>query len=113
MTTRALEALDRMLQGDGEPDDVLRAAVSALVGEPGIVWAGIAFLEQGDLVLGPVAGKPEEKRRQCIPIVYQGESVGELWIDGEADRELLQRVAGILSAHALIGWDTGGQGWEP
>ncbi len=113
MTTRALEALDRMLQGDGEPDDVLRAAVSALVGEPGIVWAGIAFLEQGDLVLGPVAGEPDEKRRRCVPITYQGEPVGELCVDGDTDRELLERVAALLSTHALIGWDTGGDRWEP
>ncbi|MBA3376169.1 MAG: hypothetical protein ACR2M2_03870 [Gaiellaceae bacterium] len=108
-----LETLERVLECDGEPDDVLRAVVSALVVEPGIVWAGIAFVERGDLVLGPVAGEAEEKRRQCVQITYQGEPVGELWIDGEADRELLQRVAALLSTHALVGWDTGGQGWEP
>ena len=108
-----LERLERVLEGDGEPDDVLRAAVSALVGEPGIVWAGIALLEQGDLVLGPVAGEPEEKRRLCVPIAYQEEPVGELWVDGEADPELLERVAALLSAYALIGWDTRGERWEP
>ena len=108
-----LETLERVLEGDGEPDDVLRAAVSALVGEPGIVWAGIALLEQGDLLLGPVAGEPEEKRRACVPIAYQGEPVGELRVDGEADPELLERVAALLSSYALIGWDTRGERWEP
>jgi len=110
---RTLAALDRVLERGAEPDDVLRAAVSALVAEPEIVWAGIAFLEQGDLVLGPVAGEPDETRRRCVPITYQGEPVGELCVDGDTDRELLERVAALLSTHALIGWDTGGERWEP
>ncbi|MDQ3086081.1 MAG: hypothetical protein M3Q67_04675 [Actinomycetota bacterium] len=113
MTPRPLAALDQVLEWEAEPDDVLRAAVSALVEESEIVWAGISFLEQGDLVLGPAAGEPDEKRRQCVQITYQGEPVGELSVDGETDRELLERVAALLSTHALVGWDTGGERWEP
>ncbi|MDQ3671957.1 MAG: hypothetical protein M3364_05905 [Actinomycetota bacterium] len=107
------EALERLLETDAEPDDVLRDAISMLIEEPGIAWAGIAFVEQGALVLGPVAGKPDEARRRRVPITYQGESVGELWLDGEADRVLLERVAQRLSALVLVGWDTGGEDWGP
>jgi hypothetical protein len=39
--------------------------------------------------------------------------VGELWVDGEADRGTLERVADRLAAHVLIGWDTQGEHWEP
>lgn len=56
-----LEALERVLEAGREPDDVLRDAVSPLVGEPGIVWAGIAFLEQGDLVRGPSQAHPKRR----------------------------------------------------
>jgi len=108
-----LEALDRILNQDGEPDDVLRSAVSVLAAEPGIAWAGIAFLDVGTLVLGPAAGEPDEAHWIRVPIVFQGSSVGELWVDGAAERGFLDRVATLLSAHVLIGWDTNGEVWEP
>ncbi len=113
MSARVLEALERMLARDGEPDDVLRRTVATLVEEPGIVWAGIAFLEQDGLVLGPAVGHPDEQRRETFLIAYRGSPVGELWIDGDADREQLEQIAEQLSAHVLIGWDTGGASWQP
>jgi hypothetical protein len=108
-----LDALERIMNGGGEPDDVLRSAVGVLVGEPGVAWAGIAFLEEGELALGPSAGEPDESKRVRVPVAFQGSPVGELWVDGEAERAFLERVAGIISAHVLVGWDTRGEGWEP
>jgi putative methionine-R-sulfoxide reductase with GAF domain len=113
VSTRALEALDRVLNRGGEPDDVLRSTVRVLCDEPGISWAGVAFLEQGELVLGPSEGEPDEPRRTRVPVVYQGARVGELWVDGDAEQAFLARVALLVSAHVLIGWDTRGEGWEP
>lgn len=113
MSARALEALDRILNRGGEPDDVLRSSVSILAEEPGIAWAGIAFVEEGKVALGPEAGEPDEPRRVRVPVVYQGSRVGELWVDGEAGQAFLERVAVLISAHVLIGWDTRGERWEP
>jgi hypothetical protein len=113
MSTRALEALDRILDRSDDADEVLRGTVGVLADEPGVRWAGIAFLEGDELVLGPEAGEPDERRRARVPIVFQGAPVGELWVDGEADRELLERVAVLVSAHVLIGWDTRGEAWQP
>ena len=113
MSSRALETLDRILDRGGEPDDVLRAAVSVLAEDPGIAWAGIAFLDEGTLVLGPTAGEPDEPHRISVPIVFQGSSVGELWVDGAAEHGFLERVATLLAAHVLIGWGTRGEDWEP
>ena len=113
MSTHVLEALGRILSEDGEPDDVLRAAVSELVSEPEVTWAGVAFLEDGTLVLGPTAGKPDTSKRIAVPIEFQGSRVGELWVDGVTDLTFLGRVAALISAHVLIGWDTRGEGWEP
>jgi putative methionine-R-sulfoxide reductase with GAF domain len=112
MSTRALEALDRILNRGGDADDVLRAVVRVLEEEPGIGWAGIAFLEEGDLMLGPHAGEPDEDRRVRTPVAFQGRPVGELWVDGEADEAFLERVALVISNHVLIGWDTRGEAWE-
>lgn len=113
MSTRALEAIDRILNRSADADAALRAVVAALADEPGIAWAGIAFLEDGRLELGPEAGTPDEPRRRRVPVSFRDKAVGELWVDGEADPGLLERVALLVSHHVLIGWDTGGEPWKP
>jgi hypothetical protein len=113
MSTKVLEALDRALGSSAEPDDVLRETVRLLTEEPGVSWAAIAFLERGELAHGPAAGIPDESRRRRVPILFQGTPVGELWVDGDADAEFLDRVASRLAGHVLIGWDTGGEAWVP
>jgi hypothetical protein len=113
MSEPTLERIARVLDGSDEPDDALRATVTALVEEPGVTWAGIAFVEGDELVLGPWAGTTDEGSRTRVAVVYQGTPVGELWVDGASDSALLERVAERLAAHVLLGWDTGGEAWEP
>jgi hypothetical protein len=48
-----------------------------------------------------------------VPVSYKGDTVGELQVDGDADRALLDAVAERISAYVLLGWDTGGEDWEP
>jgi len=110
----ALDALDRILNRGGDADDVLREVVGVLPAQvPGLAWAGVSFSEEGRLVPGPSAGEPDEARRVRVPVSYHGERVGELAVDGEADPAFLERVATLISAHVLIGWDTRGERWEP
>ncbi len=112
-SSAALEAVDRILNRGGDADDVLREVVAVLVEHGGCAWAGIAFVEEGSLVLGPEAGTPDESRRGRVAIAYRGDKVGELWTDGAPDPAVVERVAVLVSAHVLLGWDTGGEGWEP
>jgi len=58
--------------------------------------AHVAFCGKGDADLDAVT--------------YQGTQVGG---HSEADRAFLERVAILVSAHVLIGWDTRGETWEP
>ena len=110
----ALDAIDRILNRGGEPDDVLREVVRVLPAHvPGLTWATVSFVEEGRLVEGPSDGEPDDSRRMRIPVSYCGEAVGELAVDGEADPAFLARVATLISAYVLIGWDTGGERWEP
>jgi hypothetical protein len=113
VSSRALEAIDRILNRSGDADEALRDVVQVLAHEPGVSWAGIAFLEEGRLTLGPEAGEPAEDRRVRVPVSFQGSAVGELWVDGEPDAALLERVAVLVSHHVLVGWDTRGEAWEP
>jgi hypothetical protein len=113
LSSRALDALDRVLRQKAEADEILRLTVQALLEDPTISWAGIAFVENEETTLGPSAGVADESRRERVPIVYRGTKVGELWIDGDADRGLLERIAFLIAEYVLIGWDTRGEAWEP
>ena len=114
-TDGALEAIDGILDRGGDADDVLRLVVATLHERAGYPWAGIAFVEGGELVLGPHLGTPDEAPRTVVPVTWQGDRIAELAVDGapEEDRMFLERVAVLVSGHCLVGWDTGGESWEP
>jgi hypothetical protein len=113
VSTRALAAIDLILTAGEDADDVLRLVVAELVKEPTIEWAGVLLLENGSLVLGPEAGVTNPSRRIGVPVSYLGAIVGELSIDGVAELPFLEQVAQLISTHVLLGWDTGGETWDP
>lgn len=113
MSARALEELERALSDPDDADDVLRETVRILVEEPSVTYAAIAFTEESALVVGPQAGTPSPDDRRAVTVTFQNATVGELWVDGEADIGFLERVADLVAAHVLLGWDTGGEAWEP
>ena len=96
-----------------DADDVLRGVVADLATAEGCTWAGIFFVEDGELVLGPAAGAPDEALRVTVPVLWQGDRIAELAVDGDADRAALERVAAEISGLCLVGWDTGGEEWHP
>jgi hypothetical protein len=95
-----------------DADDVLRQTVVDLVAG-GCAWAAIFFVEEGELVLGPQAGTADEARRVRVPVAWKGERIAELAADGDVDRARLEQVAGEIADLCLVGWDTGGEAWEP
>jgi hypothetical protein len=111
----ALGAIERIIEAGGDADDILRQVVAALHDDGGYAWAGILFVEEGKLALGPHAGTPDEARRTHVPVTWQGDRIAELAVDGaaETDRTFLERVAVLVSGHCLVGWDTGGETWDP
>ena len=110
-----LAAIDGIIAGGADADDVLRAVVAELVDRGVCRFAGILFFDDGDLVLGPQAGTAgdDPARRTQLPVTYKGDRVAELVADGCDDRVLLERVAERVSEHCLVGWDTGGDPWDP
>jgi hypothetical protein len=111
----ALTSIERIVEEGGDADDILRRVVAALHDTAGYTWAGIYFVEDGELALGPEAGIPDDARRTRVPVTWQGDRVAELAVDGahQEDGPLLERVATLVSGHCLVGWDTGGESWEP
>ena len=51
-----------------------------------------------------------------VAITYDGSSVAEIALGTEIateDRDALDRIAALLSPYCLVGWDTGGESWNP
>jgi hypothetical protein len=111
--TAAIEAVERIVDIGGDADDILRGAVEALVDPGGCTWAGILFVESGALVLGPQAGAPEQDTRIQVPVVFEGSRIAELAVEGCEDPAFLDRIAFVIAPYCLVGWDTGGEPWEP
>ena len=95
-----------------DADEQLREAVAELAARDGCAWAGIFFVEDDRLVLGPEAGAPDTARRKQVPVLWRGTRVAELAVDGNVDPGELERIAPRLADLCLVGWDTGGEAWE-
>ncbi|HEY2372431.1 MAG TPA: hypothetical protein VGH82_07765 [Gaiellaceae bacterium] len=117
-TDARIDAIEQIIQRGGDADEILRNVVAALHTDAGYPWAGIYFAEGDALVLGPHAGATDTSTgtaRTTTPVTWQGERIAELAIDDapEEDRKFLERVAALVADHCLVGWDTGGESWEP
>ena len=106
-----LERVERIVESGDDADDILRGVVNELV-HGGAAWAGIFFVEDGELVLGPQAGTPAPDARTVVPVRYEGTHVADLAADGQRDSELLAKIADLVALYCLVGWDTGGEPWE-
>jgi hypothetical protein len=95
-----------------DADEQLRQTVSELAAREGCSWAGIFFVEEDELPIGPEAGTPDPARRTTVPVLWRDTRVAELAADGGVDRAELEAVAAHIADLCLVGWDTGGEAWE-
>ena len=95
-----------------DADEQLRQTVSELAARDACSWAGIYFVEEDELVLGPEAGTPDPTRRRAVPVVWRDTRVAELAVDGAVEPAELEAVAARIADLCLVGWDTGGEAWE-
>jgi hypothetical protein len=95
-----------------DADELLRRAVSELAAREECAWAGIFFVEDENLVLGPEAGSPDPGRRTTVQVVWRGTRVAELAADGAVGAGELETVAAGIADLCLVGWDTGGEVWQ-
>ena len=111
--------VQEVIDGGEEADDILRAALAAVHQGAGAPWSAIAFAEEGQMVIGPVAGTtPHDAPAPAlaVPIVYRGDTVAALWLGRAPEPALvaeLERAATLLAPYCLVGWDTGGKEWVP
>jgi hypothetical protein len=105
-------SIDALLAAGGEADDLLRQIVRRLT-ETLYDSAAIAFVEGGELAVGPTSG-PEPSAPHTVPVLYQGTRIAELQVapPHDGDEAFLERVACRISELCLVGWDTGGVPWK-
>jgi hypothetical protein len=113
------ETVRSIVDGGEEADDILRASLAAVHEGVGAPWSAIAFVEQRQMVLGPVIGTaPDDSPAPAlsVPIVYRGDTVAALWFGATTSDTVegeLNRTAALLAPYCLVGWDTGGEEWVP
>ena len=95
-----------------DADEQLRQAVAELAAREGCSWAGIYFVEDGNLVLGPETGTPDPEHRTTVPVLWRDTHVAELAVDGDVESAELETVAAEIADLCLVGWDTGGEVWQ-
>src|SRR4051794_41807741 len=61
-----------------DADDLLRQTVAELAAREDCAWAGIYFVEDERLVLGPEAGTPDPERRTAVPVLWRDTRGAEL-----------------------------------
>ena len=114
----ALDAIERLLNRGGEPDDVLRAVVGVLHERlPHLERVWIEFIERDGRVVGPTVGESASQPARTFPVRFQAADVAALAVPERLlrnhDADLLERVATIIAPYCLVGWDTGGEPWAP
>jgi hypothetical protein len=95
-----------------DADELLRAAVAELAAREDCSWAGIYFVEEERLLLGPSAGAADPGCRTTVPVVWRDTRVAELAADGTVAQAELEAVAARIADLCLVGWDTGGEVWQ-
>jgi len=112
VSERPAEAIERILGETEDADDVLRVRSPRSSRTPRSPGQESAFSTTGFSCSGPRPAR-RTRPRVRVPNTFRDALVGELWADGSPDRELLEHVAWLVAPQVLIGWDTGGDAWEP
>jgi hypothetical protein len=110
----AIEAVERIINREEEADEILRQTARALADRLGVPVA-VRFLEEERWVVGPSSGGYVE-RADGEEVRYRGDVVADLAAGAELDadgRAAFSRVAVLISPYCLVGWDIGGEDWEP
>ena len=107
-------AIQAIVDGADEADQILLGTIAKLAERYG-AGVGIRFVEEGTFTAGPWAG-PSGSAMTQVPIHYDAELVGEFVASVELDeaaRATFEAVAAIVGDYCLVGWDIGGEDWEP
>jgi hypothetical protein len=112
--TAVVAAIQAIVDGAEEADQILLGTIAHLATryDSGV---GLRFVEEGVFSEGPWAGATGPVAAQ-VPIAYDDELVGEFVVSSKLDddaRATFEAAALIIADYCLVGWDIGGEDWEP
>lgn len=112
--TAVVAVIEDILERSEEADQILLGTIAALSAhyETGV---GIRFIEEGSFSDGPWTGVAGTVATE-VEVRYDGELVAMLVTPATLETSALQtweRVAHMISSFCLVGWDIGGEDWEP
>jgi hypothetical protein len=91
----ALEAVERILNRGGEPEDVVGAVLEALRAR-GVAWANVRLTENDRVVGGPAVG--DRGVGIVAPVVFEATKIGSLEL-AAGDWAFVERVAVLISPY--------------
>ena len=109
-----VSTIQAIVDGAEEADQILLGTIAHLA-ERYNSGVGLRFVEEGVFSDGPWAGATGSVATQ-VPIAYDDELVGEFVVSTPLDddaRATFEAVALIIADYCLVGWDIGGEDWEP
>ena len=109
-----IATIEQILERSEEADQILLGTIAALSAtyETGV---GIRFIEEGSFSDGPWAGESGTVATE-IPVRYGDELVAMLVTPAALDATAVTtwtQIGDLVSAFCLVGWDIGGEDWEP
>ncbi len=107
-------AITEIVSSGEDADQILLGAIAVLADSYSI-GVGIRFVEEGSLSDGPWAGA-RGTPVSTVPVQYGGELVAEIVTAGTIDdvtRRTWEHVGVLIADYCLVGWDIGGEDWEP
>ena len=111
----AVEAVERIINRECEADEILRQSV-ATIAKRFDTFCGIRFVEDGGMIDGPSGGAVQRAagRRgdHLRRLEHRRDRARQRPLE-EEDRDAFDRIAELLSPFCLVGWDTGGEAWNP
>ncbi len=106
--------IEQILERSEEADQILLGTIAALSAHYA-TGVGIRFIEEGSFSDGPWVGEAGVVTTE-VEVRYDGELVALLVTPASLDedaRTTWEQVADLISAFCLVGWDIGGEDWEP
>lgn len=107
-------AIEEILERSEEADQILLGTIAAL-SEHYEAGVGLRFVEEGAFSDGPWAGSSGVVASE-LAVHYDGELVAMLVTTATLDSDAhstWETVSALISAFCLVGWDIGGEDWEP
>ena len=114
------ERVQAVIDGGEEADDILRAALAAVHEGASAPWSAIAFVEEGQMAIGPLHGQRARRHAGArprgadrLPRRHRRRALARERARDAASTAELERAAALLAPYCLVGWDTGGEEWVP